>query len=223
LLEAALQSPSVYMSTRSLLVDIVDTVDTVSESSGAVPATEVLVDTAPSPVLTDTIKTPSSLNWRLLAGGLGAVLLILLAFWGANKLNSTGTVSITVSPQTVRTSANDDQLAIPTNRTVEESEPNAVTEFVAVLQPADSAFWQFGDEIQRIPENGRVPFQLPLFFQSSSEPVRLLLPNLVSIVLDTNTALWIESPVPEDPETVLLLTQGRILIESQISSVRVYH
>lgn len=223
LLEAALQSPSVYASTRSLLVESTETAETASDRFSPIPPTEVLVDTEPSRVLTETIKTPSSPNWRLLATAFGAVLLILLAFWGADLLDSDDAGATAVSPQTVRTSSQTDQLVTDPTGISEEVEPTAVTDFIAVLQQADSAIWQAGDDIQRIPENGRVPFQPPLLFQSSSEPVRLLLPNLVSIILDTNTSLWIESAAPGDAETVLRLAEGRLLIESQLSPVRVYH
>ncbi|MAU00245.1 MAG: hypothetical protein CL608_24155 [Anaerolineaceae bacterium] len=220
LFEAALQSPSVYERTRNLLAD---TAETASDWSIAASPTELLVDTKPSRVLSDTIKTPSFPNWRLLAGGFGVVLLILLAFWGADLLDSGVAGPTAVFPQTVRTNPQAEQLVSEPTGIEEDIEPTAVTDFIAVLQQADSAIWQSGDDIQRIPENGRVPFQPPLFFQSSNEPVRLLLPNLVSIILDTNTSLWIESAAVDDTETVLRLEEGRLLIESQTSSVRVYH
>ncbi|MCC6605147.1 MAG: protein kinase [Anaerolineae bacterium] len=226
LLEAALQSPTAYMTSRAELVRTQEeTFDTESgPASDAVPGkNQAVADTAPSPVMPQTVDSGVSRRWQVAAGGLGLALLVVIALF-VNSLRGVGDVEPTAVPfVTISVAGNDSpgrtaDLALPTTT----AEPTPIPEFIVVLQQADSAIWQQGDELQRIPENGRVPFQLPLMFQSSNEPVRLLLPNLVSIILDTNSTVWIEAAAPDD-ETVLRLMAGRLLIESQLAMVRVYH
>lgn len=227
LLEAALQSPTAYMTSRAELVRTQEeTFDTESgpASDAASGNHQAAADTAASPVMPPTVDSGVSRRWQLAAGGLGVMLLVVIALFVSSLMrDGDGGEPTAVPLVTISVAGNDSpgrtaDLALPT----QAAQPTPIPEFIVVLQQADSAIWQQGDELQRIPENGRVPFQFPLMFQSSNEPVRLLLPNLVSIILDTNSTVWIEAAAPDD-ETVLRLMAGRLLIESQLAMVRVYH
>ncbi|MCA9920343.1 MAG: hypothetical protein KC445_20445, partial [Anaerolineales bacterium] len=230
LLEAALQSPTAYMTSRDELVrTLEETFDTAAESRDLADFAvgTAVSETKPTPEVPPTVEAPQQRRWQWVAGALGVLLLVVIALFANSLLNGPDVVGETaVSPNAARTEL---ITVVSSTQTAELSlisepaEPTANPEFIVVLQQADSAIWQSGDLIQRIPENGRVPFAPPLMFQSSSEPVRLLLPNLVSIILDTNSAVWVESAAPGGEETVLRLEQGRVLVETQAASVRVYH
>ncbi|MBK8900435.1 MAG: protein kinase [Anaerolineaceae bacterium] len=232
LLEAALQSPTAYMTSRDALVRAME------ESFDANPGTAVGLSAAPennqavsetarSPVMAETVETTTSRRWQYVAGGLGVGLVVVIALFISRLAAEREPVNQTaVSPESLRANvvaSVSPELVMAQSTPTELIDPTSSPEFIVVLQQADSAIWQIGDELQRIPENGRVPYQLPLMFQSSNEPVRLLLPNLVSIILDTNSTVWIEAATQDEDETVLRLVQGRLLIEAQTAFVRVYH
>lgn len=224
LLEAALQSSTAYMTSRAELVRTQEeTFTTDPEPSSGVGSenTPAISETSRSPVLADTIETAVSHRWKLAAGGLGLALLVVIFLFVSSLRGDdpTPTPRVTFSVVDEITPERTGELSLP----AQEPESTANPEFIVVLQQANSAIWQSGDELQRIPENGRVPFQLPLMFQSSNEPVRLLLPNRVSIVLDINSTIWIEAAATDDDETVLRLLEGRLLVESQLAPVRIYH
>ena len=221
-LEAALQSPSAYMRVRDAL-ESGEKAEPFEPLFAEVPsASEPPVsDTTPSLILPPTVESPQTRRWQLLAAGLGIGLLVVLTLFGLNIFNGdrggTATPVRTQAGQTAVTAA----LEPIATTAVAEATPNP--EFIAILQQADSAVVEVDGSLERIPESGRVPFQPPLLFQSSNEPVRLLLPNLVIAILDTNTSLIVETAPTNGGETIIRLEQGRLLVKSPTLPVRVYH
>ncbi|VAW30941.1 hypothetical protein MNBD_CHLOROFLEXI01-5168, partial [hydrothermal vent metagenome] len=151
---------------------------------------------------------------------LTAVLLVFFAWFGLTQVNQDQGV-VAINPTSVPTATEIvETVSIPT---IEIPEQTPIPDTILVLQEASSAIWQSGDEVERIPEDGRIPFQPPLLIQSNNEPVRLLLPNLVTIILDTNSWIWIEAAPVGEGLTELKLERGRLLIESRGLPVRIYH
>lgn len=209
-LEAALQSPSTYQRLQSVM-------DAMPEEFEFKPLDEVdseVPDTVPSPALPDTVATPGVFRrWQILAGGLAVVLLVVVALFVGNMLG-----------QANQRTAQDDLPAVQSTNESPTDTPRPATPLanaILVLRQDASAIWQNGDNLEQLPENGRIPFRNPILFQSGQGHVELLLPNFVRIILDTNTTLRVETAV-ENGETILELQRGRVLVKSDLP-VHIYH
>ncbi|VAW34342.1 hypothetical protein MNBD_CHLOROFLEXI01-3469, partial [hydrothermal vent metagenome] len=149
LLEAASQSPSAYLSTRDALAN---SADDESEFRLAYPPIKDVSDTAPSPLLPGTVKSSETRRWQLLAAGLTAVLLVFFAWFGLTQVNQDQGV-VAINPTSVPTATEIvETVSIPT---IEIPEQTPIPDTILVLQEASSAIWQSGDEVERIPEDGR--------------------------------------------------------------------
>ncbi len=208
-LEAALQSPSTYQRVQLALIEAADDFE-----FKPIPAIDSdTPGTVPTPTLPETTASPRGARlWQLLAGGLGIVLLAVLALLGGNMLrqanSATPEVRAVFSPLPAITDT--------------PRAPTPIPDMILVLQHDNSAIWRNGDTLEQLPENGRISFLSDILFQTGQGAIELLLPNFTRIILDANTTVLVETAVDNDENSVLQLQQGRILVKSD-QSVHIYH
>ncbi len=219
LLEAALQSPTAYMTSRDALIrtqeETFDTVTGTDANLDDQPGSNwALSDTKRTPEMPDTVDAQMQRRWQWLAGGLGVALLVVLALFIGSRLE----------PPASTTPDESLAVAIATEQAEETHTPRPPTpiaDVILVLQSHDSAVWQNEDNLEKLPGDGRIPFLDSVLFQTGQSPIELLLPNFTRVILDANTTVHVEMAESED-ETVLELQQGRVLVKSD-RSVHVYH
>lgn len=86
-----------------------------------------------------------------------------------------------------------------------------------ILQAGDAAILQIGQELQRIPEDGRIPItatQQTISLQSDADRLELLLPDSTKLYLDGNTVLdFLQlAGVDEAEVTAVRLQSGRLAL-----------
>ncbi|MFZ1398009.1 MAG: protein kinase, partial [Candidatus Promineifilaceae bacterium] len=219
LLEAALQSPTAYMTSRDALVRTQEEMFNTPVGLGANPndpsgANWPLSDTKRTPELPATVDAQAHRRWQWLAGGLGVALVIVLGLFIGSRLGSPGSATPTVDLAQVvpTTSPQETETSRP---------PTPIANAILALQSHESAVWQDGGSPEQFPQDGRIPFLNPVLFRTGQGAIELLLPNFTRIFLDANTTVYVETAVNDEPVR-LELQHGRVLVKSE-NAVQVYH
>jgi serine/threonine protein kinase len=221
LLEAALQSPTAYLTSRDALIRIQEETfatetDSADDFGSDVSFSNAEVsDTKRTPTMPDTVETQSHRRWQLIAGGLGLILVIIFALFVGSRWGQSARVTPDANVAVVA----------PTERlaaTNTPRPPTPIANVILVLQPHDSAVWRNeSNNLEKLPENGRIPFLNAVLFQTGQGAIELLLPNFTRVILDANTTLRLVTAVDENNSQVELL-QGRVLVKSD-HTVHIYH
>ncbi|MBK7894242.1 MAG: protein kinase [Anaerolineaceae bacterium] len=218
-LEAALQSPTAYMTSRDALVRTQEEMFNTPVGLGANPndpsgANWPLSDTKRTPELPATVDAQAHRRWQWLAGGLGVALVIVLGLFIGSRLGSPGSATPTVDLAQVvpTTSPQETETSRP---------PTPIANAILALQSHESAVWQDGGSPEQFPQDGRIPFLNPVLFRTGQGAIELLLPNFTRIFLDANTTVYVETAVNDEPVR-LELQHGRVLVKSE-NAVQVYH
>ena len=217
LLEAALQSPTAYMTSRDALMrtreEQFDTPVGLGIHLSEQPGSNFpLADTKRSPEMPETVDARAHRRWQWLAGGLGVALVVVIGLFIGSRLGP---------PEG---STSEDQAVMVTELPDETETPRAPTPIANVilaLQSHESAVWQDGNNLEQLPPDGRIPFLNSVLFQTGQGAIELLLPNFTRIILDANTTVFVETAV-NDSGARLELQRGRILVKSE-SAVQIYH
>ncbi|WP_420643343.1 protein kinase domain-containing protein [Candidatus Leptofilum sp.] len=218
LLEAALQSPTAYMTSRDELIrtqeETFDTVTGSGDSGDAYRPDTAVSDTTPTPEVPATVETQPQRHWQWIAGGLGLVLVVVLALFIGSRLGQSTTPTPESRIAVIEPTEQPDATETP-------RPPTPIANVILVLQAHDSAVWENEGNLDKLPEDGRIPFRDSVLFQTGQDSIELLLPNFTRIILDANTRVRVETAVSENDAQVKL-EQGRLLVKSELS-VHVYH
>ncbi|MCA9919119.1 MAG: protein kinase, partial [Anaerolineales bacterium] len=212
LLEAALQSPTAYMTSRDALVRTQEEMFNTPVGLGFNPndpsgANWPLSDTKRTPELPATVDAQAHRRWQWLAGGLGVALVIVLGLFIGSRLGPPASPTPDVNAFVAVSTE-------PPEETPTIRPATPIANVILVLQAHDSAVWRNGENTEKLPGDGRIPFLDSVLFQTGQGAIELLLPNFTRIILDANTTVTVETAVSGDTVQILL-QQGRVLVKSE--------